>query len=114
MRGSRWVKAPEAKAKMVEKVNQTFVEYALLVHDRWLADPDLRAVFQDVDHRYGQAFFLSVCGMREIVRVGKSAKYIAWLLHTVKDLLDANVFSWRDLGVRAPTLELKDPNHIQA
>ena len=96
---TRMVKSPESK--LVEKVSATFVEYALLVHERLLSDSDLRAIVRDIDGRYAQATPLTVQSLREIVRVGKAKKYISWGMCTLRDLLDAAVYSWRDLGSRS-------------
>ena len=96
---TRMVKSPESK--LVEKVSATFVEYALLVHERLLSDSDLRAIVRDIDGRYAQATPLTVQSLREIVRVGKTKKYISWGMCTLRDLLDAAVYSWRDLGSRS-------------
>ena len=89
------------ESKFVEKVSLTFVEYALLVHERLLSDPVLRDITLDVDGRYGQASPLTVQNLREIVRVGKTKKYIEWELCTLRDLVDSAVYSYRDLGSRA-------------
>ena len=92
----------ESQAQIAEKVTETFCKDAVLVYDRLLNIPDLRKKCLALDDAYGKASPLnSITNMKDLVRTGKTAVLIEWLIDTMHDLLDSNQCTWRDFGTRS-------------
>ena len=89
-------------SQVVDKIDFSFVDSALKVHDRMLCHKEIFNAIMEMDSRYGKSSCLNYIRVLEIICMkGKDVEQL-WIIHSIMDYLNVlKEISNKDLSTRA-------------